>query len=729
MNNSASSHPPVGRVFDPPSSTRGPRRAGHRPALLTYATVALTLAFVTAAHAQSRPYIGYAYPAGGQVGTTVSVRIGGQELDEASAVLVTGSGVTGTITACFRRLNNQEIQLLREQLTELRRNKTPDDATKAHIARIERRIGEWVQQPACASIASLVMVDLTISPDAEPGPRELRVLTPRGVSCPLVFQIGQLPETARKPMLTAPIQILGKEAQALRKRPPAEGEVRLTLPGTANGQIASGEINRYRFAASQGQRLVVAVQARALVPFIADAVPGWFQPVLKILDAQGREVAYNDDFRFKPDPVIVFEVPQDGDYVIAIHDSLFRGREDFVYRLTAGELPFVTSVFPLGGQIGTALPPSIGGINVSDADLAGMTNLTQPGVRWLAASRLGVESNRVPFALEPLPDTSERESNDTPATAQPITLPVVVNGRIDRTDDWDVYQFTGRAGQSVVVEVEARRLDSPLDSIVKLTDATGKVIAFNDDREDPVAGLNTHHADSYFLTKLPADGAYFVHIGDTARKGGGEYGYRLRISGPRPDFALRVVPSSLTVPVNGTGAVTVYVDRRDGFAGPVKLALANPPAGFSAQPATIPANQNNVRLALRGAPKATTAPVTLAITGSARIADKDLVRDAVAAEDRMQAFLWRQLVPARDFQMVVFDRNNPPAPKRVPPERPAVAASPADASAPAANAAAKQKFTKQQIAGRLRQLRLLYEEGLLSDPFYLAKVAECDAAS
>jgi hypothetical protein len=644
-------------------------------------------------------------------------------------VLVTGSGVTGRITACFRRLNNQEVQLLREQLTELKRNKTPDDTTKELIAKIERRVSEWVQQPACASIASLVMADLTISPDAEPGPRELRVLTPRGVSCPLVFEIGQLTETARKPMLTAPIQILGKEAQALRKRPPSEGEVRLTLPTTANGQIASGEVNRYRFEASRGQRLVVAVQARALVPFIADAVPGWFQPVLKIYDAQGREVAYNDDFRFKPDPVIVFEVPRDGDYVIAIHDSLFRGREDFVYRITAGELPFVTSVFPLGGQAGTALPPSIGGVNISDADLAGMANLTQPGVRWLAASRLGVESNRMPFALEPLPDAFDRESNDTIATAQPVTLPVVANGRINRTDDWDVYQFAGRAGQTVVVDVEARRLDSPLDSIVKLTDASGKVIAFNDDREDPTAGLNTHHADSYFITKLPSDGAYFIHIGDTARKGGDEYAYRLRVSAPRPDFALRVVPSSLTVPINGTGSVTVYVDRRDGFTGPVKLALANPPAGFSAQPATIPANQNNVRLALRGAPKATTEPAKLAITGTARVTDKDIVREAVAAEDRMQAFLWRQLVPARDFQMVVFDRNKPPPPKRTPPERPTVAAAPAAPATPAANVAAKQKFTKQQIAGRLRQLRLLYEEGLLHDGFYLAKVAECDAAS
>ena len=43
-------------------------------------------------------------------------------------------------------------------------------------------------------------------------------------------------------------------------------------------------------------------------------------------------------------------------------------------------------------------------------------------------------------------------------------------------------------------------------------------------------------------------------------------------------------------------------------------------------------------------------------------------------------------------------------------------------------AAAQLKFTKRQVAGRLRQLKLLYEEWLLTDDFYRRKVAECEAA-
>jgi hypothetical protein len=45
-----------------------------------------------------------------------------------------------------------------------------------------------------------------------------------------------------------------------------------------------------------------------------------------------------------------------------------------------------------------------------------------------------------------------------------------------------------------------------------------------------------------------------------------------------------------------------------------------------------------------------------------------------------------------------------------------------------ANPATPPKFTKQQVAGRLRQLKLLFEEGLLTDDFYDQKVTECEAA-
>lgn len=735
------------------------------PSVLLGALTALAL--VPAAFAQRRPYIGYTYPAGGQQTTTFQIKLGGQDLDDVSGLNVSGGGVTARILSYQRKIGPQEIQLLNEQLRQLKRAapaaasttapKTAlDDAammtamtaeisaakadktvsTKDLLARLEQRTREWVQVPACASISSIVIAEVTIAPDAAPGVRELRLVTPRGASNPLVFHVGQFLEYSRPPMITASIQILGKEWLALRKRAAGSLETRIDLPCTVNGQIASGEINRYRFSATKGQRLVISARARQLIPYIADAVPGWFQPVLFVTDAQGKELAFADDYRFQPDPTILFEVPHDGDFVFAIHDSIYRGREDFVYRVTIGELPFVTSIFPLGATAGAALPPHIDGWNIADADVSVPPPSAKPGLHSIAAHRLGYASNRVPFALDRLPEAIEREPNSAATAAQPITLPVILNGRIDRPDDTDVFQFSGKARDTVVIEVQARRLESPLDSVIKLTDSAGKLIAFNDDREDLAAGVNTHHADSMLTVKLPADGTYFIAVGDTARKGGAEYGYRLRVSAPQPDFELRVVPSSVSLPVNTSTSVTVYAVRKDGFTGPIKIALKNPPPGFSAPNFTLGANQTTARFNFKAGAKATPEPVALAITGSAKIADQEIVREAVPTEDRMQAFLWRHLVPASDLQVVAFDPRNPPPPKRPLPTRPevvrpteAVNAILASIAPPATEPPAtppKPKFTKQQVVSRLRQLKLLYEEGLLTDEFYLDRVAECE---
>ena len=216
------------------------------------------------------------------------------------------------------------------------------------------------------------------------------------------------------------------------------------------------------------------------------------------------------------------------------------------------------------------------GWNLQGAELTPPDPRAEPGVHSLAATGKGLVSNRVPFALDTLPEGFDHEPNDTPARAQTVTLPVIMNGRIDRPGDWDVFRFIGKSNDTLVAEVQARRLGSPLDSVIKLTDAAGNLLAFNDDCEDIEAGINTHHADSYFIARLPADGPYFVHIGDTAQQGGPEYGYRLRLSAPQPDFDLRVVPSSLSLRAKSAAALTVYAIRKDGFAGPNQARLERP---------------------------------------------------------------------------------------------------------------------------------------------------------
>ena len=158
-----------------------------------------------------------------------------------------------------------------------------------------------------------------------------------------------------------------------------------------NGQILPDEVDRYRFSARKDQCLVVEAVARGLVPYIADAVPGWFQAILFMYDAKGREVACADAFRFRQDPVLFYKVPAAGEYTVEIRDSIYRGREDFVYRLKIGELPFITSVFPLGAPRGDHTPAvKLFGRNLPDDAARFAADPPAASVRHLFVSREGL---------------------------------------------------------------------------------------------------------------------------------------------------------------------------------------------------------------------------------------------------------------------------------------------------------------------------------------------------
>ncbi len=589
-------------------------------------------------------------------------------------------------------------------------------ARRKLIERIRRILAEDERQPAVQAHRELVFAEVTVAPDAKPGRREIRVVTTQGVSNALPFYIGQVPEVAREPMKTCQKPVLGKEHLALRKRPP-EVEVRITLPCTMNGQIGPGEVNRYRFAAKKGQRLVVVAKARALIPYVADAVPGWFQAVLRIYDAAGNELAYNDDYRFDPDPVLYFEVPADGEYVLAIHDALYRGRESFTYRITIGELPFITSIFPLGGRAGTPLKVEMNGWNLQKATLLLPPKDAKPGRHLVAAKAGKYLSNSVPFALDTLPECLETEPNDDPSKAQKVTLPVIVNGRADRPGDWDVFEVEGKAGQTLVAEVHARRLGSPFDAFVKVTRADGTVIALNDDHYDIASPLNTDHADSYLMVKLPADGKFYVHIADARRHAGKAYAYRLRLSPPRPDFALRLVPSRLVMRSRQAATLTVWAIRKDGFDGPIRLQFKNLPPGFQSSGATVPAEKDTARLTLKTTLASTPKPVDLTVVGTARVGDRQIVREAVPAEDVMQAFLWRHLLTAQNLPALVYNpAYRPPAERLRPPIR--------DDQRPKE---ARRDLTQRSVEYYLRQIERLYQEWLLTDEFANREIAKVEA--
>jgi hypothetical protein len=637
-----------------------------------FATLILLLAGIAGAQ-PNLPHLAYVFPAGGRQGTTFQITVGGQFLGAVSNAYVSGAGIQAAVVEYNRPMNQKEFNDLRDELKKLqdqrqaaRRSPSATNtwtvADQTRLAEIRDKIlKNPPNRQANPAMAETLLVKITITTNAGPGGHEIRLRTSSALSNPLNFFVGQLPEFSEPPARAVSTD-LARFLERLGGKPatnPPKSEMRILLPATVNGQIMPGGVARYWFSARKGQQLVISVSARALIPYLADAVPGWFEATATLYDARGSQLAYDDRFRFRPDPVIHFAVPNNGEYAVEIHDSIYRGREDFVYRMTIGELPFVTDIFPLGGPVDAKVTVELTGWNLPARTLTLDDAGKEPGLYPISVSKDGKISNPVPFAVDTLPECREREPNDSPETAQPVTLPVIVNGRIDQPGDRDVFRFDGRAGEQIVAEVTARRLDSPLDSVLKLTDAAGKQLAFNDDYEDKGSGLETHHADSYLTAILPADGIYFVHISDAQQQGGAEYAYRLRLSEPRPDFALRVVPSSLNVRAGMSVPVTAYALRKDGFTNAIDLALKDALPGFSLSGARIPENQDKAQFTLKAPPQAETGPVNLTLEGSAIIAGQEIVHPAVPAEDMMQAFAYRHLVSARELKVSVAGNPRP----------------------------------------------------------------------
>jgi len=618
---------------------------------------------------QRDPHIGYVYPAGGQQGTTFEVTIGGQYLDGASDVIVSGDGVEGTVTKHTKPLTQKQINELREKVQEARKrlqaNRSKPFGERGDFkpfTKIAEELGVSVEELKALSdlrkklmdpkqqpnpqIEETATLQVTLAPNAKPGEREIRLVTNSGLSNPLYFHVGQLTEHQE----TEP------------NDETADTGIESPLPVIINGQILPGDVDRFRFRARKGERLIVAASARELIPYLADAVPGWFQATLALYDANGKEVAYDDDFRFHPDPVLYYEIPEAGEYVLEIKDAIYRGREDFVYRITLGEVPFVTTVFPLGARNGDSASIELTGWNLPVDKLALPAKAREPRVHHIALLEKERVVNRVPFVIDTLAECLEAEPNNDSANAQRIGPPLIVNGRVDHPGDWDVFCFECRAGGQIFAEVKARRLNSPLDSVLRLTDASGRQLAVNDDYEDKAAGLTTHHADSRLSVTIPKDGLYYLHLGDTQHKGGAAYAYRLHINAQRPDFELRVVPASINAFAGTTVPITVYALRKDGFSGDIHLELKDAPSAFTLSGAWVPAGQDKVRLTLTVPSRAPEEPISLHLEGRAMIAERIVRRRAIPAEDMMQAFIYRHLVPAEEWMVAVTEgkRFRPP---------------------------------------------------------------------
>ena len=482
---------------------------------------------VAAAPALYGIHIGFLHPSGGERGTTVDVIVGGRGLHTIKSGVISGEGVkikNITIVPNVPNVSGKQLIYLKKYLRAILENKErpqkPEDTSDwrkcsyfdkmDELTPLQRAIlteeifkkrNSLQMSPALRQRA---IITLEIAPDAPSGKRELRLNNNwTGLSNPVPFFVGKVPEIV-EPLLPLP--------------PDKKTVPQLKLPCTVNGQIMPGESDRWNFEAKKGAVYSFQLHGRELTPFMGDCVPGHFQPVIEIFNAAGKSVAFADDFGTDPDPTLNFTVPANGSYTVEVRDALYRGREDFCYRL---EILRGKKYF----------------------------NLRQP---------------------EKLPIPREVKN----LTGKMVKHPLMVHGVIGKKGVKHTYLVNLTAGETFVAEVSARKLGSPMDSKLVLRDSTGKIVAENDDAPRVLAGTVLHQADSRITYKAASAGVYTVEISDNAGRGGDMYRYWLRLDKPRPRFNIYAAPSGISVSAPHETPVYILVEYLDGFDG--EITLVNP---------------------------------------------------------------------------------------------------------------------------------------------------------
>ncbi len=613
---------------------------------------------VSTAQVWQNTHIGYVYPAGGQVGTTFDVAVGGKGLQKIGAIQISGSGVQAEFVEHipnYKRKYQEQIRVIRQQRSgnpkqiekskERRFGPRPDHDMFTRLEELPpnelREVATKYQKKERIQrnreLNDLAILRITIAPDAKPGMRELRILTNNGgASNPLRFMVNTLPESS--------------EYEPNDRATPEQSH--LQIPFIMNGQVMPGDEDNFSFEAAKGQNIVIQVKARELVPYLADAVPGWFQAVVEVYDDKGNEMAYADDFQFNPDPALLFKVPESGRYHVKIRDSIFRGREDFVYRVAVGEIPLVTGIFPLGAQVDSDSVTTAQGWNLSTPQFALNTSDRGHSVKKGFLRSKGTISNYVRYEVGQLPEAIEIEMNDDFDTAHPIEMESTINGRIDKPGDLDVYSVQASAGQSVQAIIKARRLYSPVDSLVRVFDSEGNVICVNDDMPKTGnmtdrTGLLTHNADSEVQFTAAESGTYFIQVSDTQGQGGPTHSYRLTVSEPSPGFELYATPSTITIPNGGGGKAVLHVKRTNGFKGPIQVEIANKGSGLKLSGGRIPAGCDRLPVVISSKSNMKGRSIRLNLTGTATIEGETVSKRAIPADDITQAFITHHLVETK----------------------------------------------------------------------------------
>lgn len=308
-----------------------------------------------------------------------------------------------------------------------------------------------------------VQAELFIDANAEPGIYSFRLKTPLGTTSTGRIYVGALRETAEKEMndATADAQLL-------------------TLPMTVAGEMQRlGDADYFKFNATTGQQLVFQL--------VASGFGSKLDSLLTLFDADGQELANSQTFQRafsgQRDALLAYTTKTDGDYILRLTDQQKAGQPmsgpplQYAYRLNIGELPIITSIYPLGVRQGASTAVALHGFNLDRQQLAinaPAQSAWGDSITVRPALDKGVAYNSAMAAIGRSPEINESAASKSMAAPQTVAVPVTINGRIQGGEDF--YRFTARKAQPLVLEVEAQRYGSPLDAVLEVYDAKGKLV-------------------------------------------------------------------------------------------------------------------------------------------------------------------------------------------------------------------------------------------------------------
>jgi hypothetical protein len=538
-----------------------------RTAIATTSAAVATLLVAASASAQTEihyPQLRGFHPVAAKGGATSELELrSSNDLRGASQVIVVGDGVTGEIVP-----------------------PAPPPADKN-------------PPPPLLSLK----IKFTVASDALPGPRQVRLLTPRGAST-----LAEIVIVRDAVVMEAPDNNTLDKAQPLP-----------SLPATVCGLIeAKEDVDYFRFHLDAPQSLVFHVWAQRLQHTLNDLRGRRFiDPILTLRTASGATLASSDNV-FTDDPFLVHRFTQPGDYVLEIRDVRYHGWGDYWgYAIEIHPRPFVAQPFPLAVKPGTGTALTLVGANLPGETVAAIAlpELAAYGVHHVATTVGDQPSNAFAVVATRLPIVLEAATgNNTPDVAPVLAIPACIAGRIEIPGDIDCWRFEAKKGEQFSFSCTARQAGSPLDGALRILNAKGEQLVETDDTRYSLFTMADPELEGWTAAE---DGTYTLEFRDSVSAGGPEFGYALSVTRSEPKFRLEANSDKTLLAPGVASPIYVRVDRRNGFTGEVQLAVEGLPAGVSAECGRIlPKSQDGV-IILKAAADARAGAANIRITGTA----------------------------------------------------------------------------------------------------------------